>query len=533
MTDISRRDVLGGTGRLAIAAGAVGAAPGLGWLAPRPAPGGQLRPGPAQPGDQPVAAESPADRPRWRRPRPDWDRLARELRGRLLRPGDAGYTAASLPYNRRYAAIAPGGVALCADAADVATAVLWARRYEVPFAARSGGHSYGGYSASRGLVISLAPMNAFRVDRRALTVTTGAGVRLREVYAGLEGTGVAVPGGRCPTVGISGLLLGGGFGFSSRHLGLTCDQLLETEVVTASGQIVRATPAAHPDLFWACQGGGGGNFGINTRYTLRATPVGGVSVYRLEWPWRRAAAALEAMQALMSHAPAALSCRVGLDVHGGGTVTGGTPERGVSALGLYFGPSRDLAELLAPVLAAAWPSAQQVEDRGYLAAQAFLAHNVPFGRFASRSRFLPRALPAAGLDTAIRWVERWPGSSNAGGGGMTLFAWGGRINQVRSAATAFVHRDAAFLMDTETSWTERDSPRVVSAGLDWLDGIYGALRPFGTPQAYQNFIDPALADWQSAYYGANLPRLKQVKRDWDPDRVFKFPQAIPDAATPA
>jgi FAD/FMN-containing dehydrogenase len=523
MTDISRRDVLGGTGKLAIAAGAAGAGPGLGWLAPLSRP-----PGPPAAGRQPHAPV-PAARPQWRRPRPDWDQLGRELRGRLLRPGDRGFTAASMPYNRRYAAITPGGVALCADAADVAAAVLWARRYEVPFAARSGGHSYGGYSASRGLVISLAPLKSIRVDRRALTVTTGAGVRLRDIYAELKGSGVAVPGGRCPTVGISGLLLGGGFGFSSRRLGLTCDQLVETEVVTADGEIVRVTRATHPDLFWACQGGGGGNFGINTRYTLRATPVGRVSVYRLEWPWRQAAAALDAVQKLMSQAPAALSCRVGLDVHGGGPATGGPPERGVSALGQYFGPARDLAELLAPVLAAAPPSARLIEDRSYLAAQAFLAHNVPSGRFASRSRFLSRALPAAGVGTAIRWIERWPGSSNPGGGGMTLFAWGGRINQVEPGATAFVHRDAAFLMDTETSWTVRDSPRVVSANLDWLDGIYHALRPFSTQQAYQNFIDPALADWQAAYYGANLARLKQVKRDWDPDRAFKFPQAIPDA----
>ena len=529
MTDISRRSMLGGAGKLAIAAGAAGVSPAL---FESPLALGRRSPSrpPGDPRLQP--APSPA-RPRWRRPRPDWDRLSAELRGRVLRPGDAGYTAASLPYNRRYAAIRPLGVALCADAADVAAAVLWARRYEVPFAARSGGHSYGGYSASRGLVISLAPLKSLQVDRRSLTITAGAGVRNRDLYAGLAGTGLAVPSGRCPTVGVSGLLLGGGFGFSSRQLGLTCDQLLETEIVTAAGQIVRVTRASHPGLFWACQGGGGGNFGINTRYTLRATPVGPVSVYRLEWAWARARAALGAVLAVMSQAPAALSCRVGLDVHGGGSATGGTPERRVSALGLYFGPSRDLAQLLAPVLAAARPAAAQIEDREYVAAQAFLAHNVPAGRFASRSVFLDRALPAAGIDTAIRGVERWPGSSNADGGGMTLFAWGGRINQVRPAATAFVHRDAAFLMDTETTWTDRDSPRVVSAGLDWLDGIYRALGAFGTTQAYQNFIDPALRDWQAAYYGANLPRLKQVKLDWDPDRAFRFPQAIPDAAVRA
>jgi FAD binding domain/Berberine and berberine like len=518
MTDYSRRSMLGGTGKLAIVTGAAGVLPGLDRLAPA----GRGEAPPRAPGGQPAGTS-------WRRPRPDWGQLSRQLRGRVLRPGDAGYVAASLPYNRRYAAVRPEGVALCADAQDVAAAVRWARHYELPFAARSGGHSYGGYSASRGLVISLAPLKSVRVDRGQLTVTAGAGARNHDLYAGLRGTGVALPAGRCPTVGLGGQLLGGGFGFSGRHLGMTCDQLLETELVTASGEIVTVTRASHPDLFWACQGGGGGNFGINTRFTLRATPVGPVSVYRLEWPWGQAAAALDAVLTLMSHAPAALSCRVGLDVRGGGPVAGGAPQRGVSALGLYFGPGRELAELLAPVVAAARPAAREIEDRDYVSAQAFLARNVPFGRFASRSRFLRRALPAAGIDTAIRRVERWPGSANAAGGGVTLFAWGGRISQVRPAATAFVHRDAAFLLDAETTWTDKDSPRVVSAGLEWLDGTYRALRPFGTPQAYQNFIDPALADWQSAYYGANLHRLQQVKRNWDPDRAFRFPQAIPDA----
>jgi FAD/FMN-containing dehydrogenase len=504
MSNISRREVLGGTGRLAIAAGvgAAGAGAGLGRVTSRP-----------------------------RRPGPDWAALSRQLRGRLLRPGDAGYATAGLPYNRRYAGIRPGGVAMCADAADAATALLWARRNNVPFAARSGGHSYGGYCASRGLVISLARMNSVRVDGDAMTITVGAGARNRDLYAGLARTGVAAPSGRCPTVGISGLLLGGGFGFSSRHLGLTCDQLLDTEVVTASGAVLQVSPRSHPDLFWACQGGGGGNFGINTGYTLRASPVSDVSVYRIEWPWRHAAAALDAVLGLMSAAPGTLSCRVGLDVHGGGPATGGTARRGVSALGLYFGPSQELAGLLAPVLAAAWPSEQLIEDRGYVAAQGVLAHNVPFDRFASKSRFLASALPGAGIETAIRWIERWPGSSNPGGAGMTLFAWGGRISTVAPADTAFAHRDAAFLMDTETTWTARDSPRVVAAGLDWLDGIYQALGPFGTGQAYQNFIDPALADWKAAYYGANLGRLTQVKRRYDPDRVFRFAQAIPEAAT--
>jgi Berberine and berberine like len=169
-----------------------------------------------------------------------------------------------------------------------------------------------------------------------------------------------------------------------------------------------------------------------------------------------------------------------------------------------------------------------IEDRTYLDAMAALAGNVPFDRFASRSRFLDGPLPGAGIDTAVRWIERWPGSSNPGGAGITLFAWGGAINQVAPDATAFVHRGAAFLMDSETTWTARDSPPVVSANLDWLSGLYHALAPFGTLQAYQNFIDSALRDWKTAYYGANLPRLTAVKRRYDPDDAFRFAQSVPE-----
>ena len=513
MEPISRRAMLAGTGKTALAGG-VGAQ--LAWL------GAPVLPGLTGPGKNRARPQAAAGR------RPDWAALARRLRGPLLRPGDRGYRAASTPYNHRYAGIHPEGVALCADTADARTALLWARENRVPFAVRSGGHSYAGYSTSAGLVISLARMNWVRVDRESLTIRLGPGALNRDLYAALAGTGVATPGGRCPSVAVSGLLLGGGFGFSSRHMGLTCDQLLATEVVTACGDVLRVSARSHPDLMWACQGGGGGNFGINTGYLLRAHRVGAVSVYRLEWAWRHAAAALSSMLDLMATAPSRLSCRVGADVSGGGPAAGGTAKRGVSALGLYFGPARELTDLIAPVLAAAPPEARLIEDRSYHQAQALLAKNVPFGEFTSKSRYLDRPLPGDGIDTLIRWVERWPGSSNPAGAGATIFAWGGAIGRVAPRATAFVHRGPAFLMDNETTWTRRDSPRAVSAGLDWVAGIYDALAPYGTDQAYQNFMDPALKDWETAYYGANLDRLIRVKRAYDPDRVFRFPQAIPD-----
>src|SRR6202034_3299826 len=169
--------------------------------------------------------------------------------------------------------------------------------------------------------------------------------------------------------------------------------------------------------------------------------------YRLEWDWWHAATVLGAVLELMPTAPHSMSCRVGLDVTGGGPVTRGAPRRSVSALALYFGPSAELMELLQPVLNAARPSDRLIEDRTYVQAAALLAREVPKGSFTSKSRYLDRPLPAAGIDTAISWVERWPGSSNASGAGVTLFAWGGAISRRSPTAAAFVHRDATFLMD--------------------------------------------------------------------------------------
>ena len=189
-------------------------------------------------------------------------------------------------------------------------------------------------------------------------------------------------------------------------------------------------------------------------------------MYRLEWPWRAAAAALDAMQTLMDGAPDTLSCRVGFDVSGGGPATGGHPEVGVPLSASISAPAMSWLELLAPVLTAAWPSVQVIEDRSYLAAAARAR-----GQRALRPVRVQVAFPgwpaARHRDRHRHPLDRSAGRSlNPGGAGITLFAWGGAINRVAPAATAFIHRDAAFLMDSETTWTARDSPPVVSANLD-------------------------------------------------------------------
>jgi FAD/FMN-containing dehydrogenase len=198
-----------------------------------------------------------------------WNDLASRLDGWLLRPGDAMYPAATMISAARYAGAQPAGIAVCVSPRDAATCVNWARENGVLVAIRSGGHNYAGFSTSEGLVIEVRGMLSVTVDQNAGTVTVAGGANNADVGAALKPYGLYFPGGRCPTVGVSGLTLGGGWGFSCRHLGMTCDSLVSTELVTASGEIVTASETENPDLFWAIRGAGGGNFGVHTSFHMQ------------------------------------------------------------------------------------------------------------------------------------------------------------------------------------------------------------------------------------------------------------------------
>lgn len=178
-----------------------------------------------------------------------WRHLANSLSGPLLRPHDFDFAKYAAPYNLRYAHVQPRGIAICATSKDVATAILWCRELEVPFVARSGGHSYAGYSTTRGLLIDLSAMRSVYFDPATGTVLIGGGTRNRDLYDALEQRNAAITHGRCPAVGAAGFLLGGGIGFNMRANGLACDQLAASEIVTADGKILVLGPTDNPDLF--------------------------------------------------------------------------------------------------------------------------------------------------------------------------------------------------------------------------------------------------------------------------------------------
>lgn len=246
----------------------------------------------------------------------DWGGLAKRMTGEVVLPAHSHYAEACKLFNPRYDSIRPEGLALCQSAADVSECIAFARRHHLPIAPRSGGHSYAGWSTGPGIVVDVSRMKSVSVDAAAKTVTVGAGARLVDIHDHLAPFKLTIPMGSCPTVGIAGLTLGGGISMVSRQFGLTCDNLLSVDVVTANGRAHTCNAHRNPDLFWACRGGGGANFGIATSFTYRAHPAPDVTQQELEWPWSDAPAVVKAWQSWAPAAPDEVwsNCQLRFDV---------------------------------------------------------------------------------------------------------------------------------------------------------------------------------------------------------------------------
>ena len=300
----------------------------------------------------PAAARSPGPA--------DWTALGRDLSGPLVRPGDAAYAVSSRLFDPRFDSLHPAGIAYCRNPHDVTTCLAFVRKFGVPVAARCGGHSYAGWSSTSGLIVDVTRMSGVNVS--GSTATVGAGTPLIDFYNGLAAHGRGVPGGSCPTVGIAGLTLGGGIGVVSRAYGLTSDNLQSLQIVTADGQVRTCDSTQNPDLFWACRGGGGGNFGVVTSFTFRTRPVGQIVLFFLSWPWSQAARVIAAWQSWAPHAPDALWSNVHLAATPGGSVP--AIQVGGTFLGSLSAASAQLEKLYAA--AGSHPSSPFLETTTWL-----------------------------------------------------------------------------------------------------------------------------------------------------------------------
>jgi len=452
---------------------------------------------------------------------PRWDALARRLSGRLVLPGDRGFAGFAQPNNLRYAAVRPGAIALCADARDVGASILWARENGVPLVARSGGHSYAGYSTTHGLMVDMREMRGVALDEHTGIARIGGGARNADVARAIAGRPFAITHGRCPGVGVAGLALGGGIGFNMRAHGFACDRMTATEIVTADGAI--RTVTGDDELFWACRGAGGGNFGINTSFTFQTYEVGARTVCNLTWarePERVFAALLEVLE----RAPTTVGSKV--------SAIAPTASSGIKVqlLAQFDGKPDALREILAPVYAIGEPAGTTAYEPYWTAQKALDEPGKP-AFYQERSRFFDQPLDDRAAATVFAWLRRYPKTAHEAA--FKVFQTGGRVNDVPATATAFAHRQSHWLSSIELYWEAETPSAMLRHNLDWLDGFYDAIVPLARGGAYQNFIDPSLADWKTAYHGVNLERLEAIKRRVDPTGVLTFPEAIPRSGRPA
>jgi FAD/FMN-containing dehydrogenase len=444
----------------------------------------------------------------------DYAGLKRALRGPLLRPGDAGYTAAAKPYNSALGVRKPAAIAKVAGPDDVRACVQRVRGHGVPLAARAGGHSYAGFSTpDNGVVVDLSALNGITVKSDG-TAVVGAGVKLIDLYSALAAHGRALPAGSCPTVGVAGSTLGGGIGVVARTYGLTCDHLKSATVVTADGALHTVDGNHDADLFWALRGGGGGNGGIVTSFTFGTVPAPTVTIFSLHFAASRTSRVLRAWSQWMDAAPDQLTSLCAI-------TAAGTPTNRVT--GTWTGSASGLAGHLSSLIAAvgANPTSRTTHTYGYLNAMKYFAgclnetiatcHAPGHEAFRAASRILERTVTASIADRVVALMSRQRGM-------VLLFdSLRGQVGRVRTADTAFAHRGAHASVQVY-SGNAANGPAVLA--------VQQALAPIVGTGAYVNYLNPGQHDWASAYYGANLPRLRKVIRKYDPDHVFDFAQSV-------
>jgi FAD/FMN-containing dehydrogenase len=441
-------------------------------------------------------------------------RFADAFSGEIVRRGDPGYDEARVVWNGMIDRH-PELVVRPAGADDVAAAIRFGREEELPIAVRSGGHSIPGLSTcDDGIVIDLSRMNGVRVDADERTAWVNGGALLGELDRAAQAVGLVCPVGVVSHTGVAGLTLGGGMGRLQRKHGLTIDNVLEVEVVTADGRQVRASDAEHEDLFWGLRGAGA-NFGIATGFRFRLHP--------LEWPVThgtvahpiaRATELAACVRDLLATGPDELWASFSL-----GRTPDGEPIAAVTVL--HSARPEDAERDLVALRAFGRPLSGTIEPKPHLGPQTMADEEQRWGqRFSMKSAFV-RSLEDDLVALCVDQLERAPAGGDSG---FSMWACGGAIARVEEDATAFTGRSGAFWLAAETQWQD---PARDDEFRPWSREAVDAVQPYATEGRYVNDVAETGQDVARSIYGAaKHERLAALKRAWDPDNVFRLNQNI-------
>ncbi|HUE86508.1 MAG TPA: FAD-binding oxidoreductase [Vicinamibacterales bacterium] len=442
-------------------------------------------------------------------------RLRKTIDGKVLAPGDTGYDEARRVWNARFDR-RPDLIVQCRTGGDVERAVTLARERGLPISVKGGGHSYAGTSVGDGgLLVDLSLMKAIRIDAQARTVDVEAGVTCAELDQATQEHGLATPLPTVSSVGVAGAALGGGSGYLSRTHGLTLDNLLSVDLVTADGRALRASEADDTDLFWAIRGAGP-NFGIATSLRLRLHRIGPqVLAGQIIYPFDKADKLLRSFRDYMAEAPDMLQCypfmfRI--------PPLAAFPARfhGQPALDFvlcHLDP--EAADVVQPLRALAEPILDAVGPLAYTEVQKAFDASLPRGqRYFSRGHDLEQLSDAA-IDTATTHAQHMQGSFTAA----YFDPGGGAIGRVDPSATPFAGRTAPYAFHVVAGWVDAADDETV---MRWARTVHEAMAPMATGGVYVNVLGDDEDDRVPAAFGDNYSRLVALKTRWDPDNIFRM-----------
>jgi FAD/FMN-containing dehydrogenase len=443
-------------------------------------------------------------------------------RGPVLEPHDEGYDAARKVWNgliNRYPAL----IARPLDEDDVAGAIEFARAQHLPLAVRGGGHSVAGFgTCDGGLVIELSLMKGISVDPAARTARAQPGLTWSEFDQATQAHGLATTGGLVSTTGVAGLTLGGGIGWLMRQHGLTVDNLLSAELVTADGRRVTASASENPELFWGLRGGGG-NFGVVTAFTYRLHPVG-PTVFggALFYPAEQAVALMRFYRDWVAGLPEELTSMMAFLTAPPAPFVP-VPLQGTSMVAIalcYTGPLERGPELVAPLRAAMPPAIDLAGPLPFVGLQTMFDASAPHGILSYwKTEYLP-ALSDDAVAVLVEGARQMPAPFAA----IHLHHVEGAVRRAPGGPTAYANRNAPFVLNIVGLWMD---PAQTEANQRWVREFWQAVRPFGTGAAYLNFLGEEGEDRvRAAYDEASYARLQELKRRYDPTNLFRINQNI-------
>ncbi|MBS6502046.1 MAG: FAD-binding oxidoreductase [Clostridium sp.] len=440
------------------------------------------------------------------------------LTGKIITKESFEYEESRLAWNRAIEKY-PLVIIYCNNEEDVINAILWAKNNSIEIRVRSGAHSYEGYSTGNDVaVIDISKMNEIYIDENNGFARIGGGVRNREIYEALGSRNYAFPGGGCPTVGVAGLVLGGGWGYSSRFLGLACDSLIEVEMINYEGKKLILNEQSNSDLFWACKGSGGCNFGIITSMTIKLKEKikMGTLIY-INYPNisnEDNIKVIEVLQELYKN----LDRRMNLK-----TAIYNSPERGrgVKLTGLFYGNSIEAREILNPLENITSSIETKIEDMSILECNRWIQDSHPdYEKYKSTGRFVYRDYNYDEIKQLIEIIDA--PAEGAVYTAISFYGAGGAIADVDKLDTAYYYRDAKFIMGIQSVWEEN---KYADINREWVKSNFRSIEIL-TEGSFVNFPLDELDNYEKEYYGQNIKRLKEIKKQYDPYNVFNYPQVI-------